>query len=159
MTIEKFHGSPPSASELSAAPIVERWMLLPIDGSHHDISGFVTGHPKFPAGHFVTTSIVMQIDLTQTPTWMRSVNRVYRLGQPAGAVESQVREIARDVGARPRTWDVVAYTKILDELAGHPQPDIDVIEMFIAVLYSHGHFTTMAAKTLLITYRKERTAC
>ncbi|PTV70192.1 hypothetical protein [Agrobacterium pusense] len=159
MTIEKFNGSSPSAPELSAAPIVDRWMLLSNDNTTIDISGFVTGHFRFRDGEFITTSALEQIDPSSPPAWVRTKNTVYRLGNPAGAVESQVRELARDLGVRPRAWDIVAYGAVIGELSGLQEVELDIIEQLIAVLYSHGHIKIVAAKILLTTYRKERAAC
>lgn len=159
MKIDQFNGPVPSETELAAAPVVERWLLLQHDGGTHDISGFVSGHPKFANGAFVTTSMILQIDPSRPPLWMRSANRVYRLATPAGAVETQIRELARDVGASPRSWDIVAYARAIEELSGQPEHDIDTIEQFIAVLFRHGFVKPEAAKILLTTYRKERTEC
>lgn len=159
MEIEKFNGSAPTEAELSAAPIVHRWQLLSNDNDTNDVSGFVSGHPRFRDGEFITTSALGQIDPSSPPAWVRTKNTVYRLGAPAGAVESQVRELARDVGVRPRAWDILAYAAVVGELSGKSEGEIDIIEQLIAVLYSHGHIKIVAAKLLLNTYRKERAAC
>jgi hypothetical protein len=131
-------------------------MLLPNDNGTTDITGFVTGHPRFRDGEFITTSALGQIDPSSIPQWVRTRNTVYRLGIPAGAVESQVRELARDVGVRPQAWDILAYGAVISKLSGETEGALDIIEQLIAVLYCHGHIKSVAAKILLTTYRKER---
>lgn len=159
MEIEKFNGSAPAVTELSAAPIIDRWQLLSNDNGTNDVSGVVSGHPRFREGEFITTSALDQIDPSSPAAWVRTKNTVYRLGSPAGAVESQVRELARDLGVRPRAWDILAYAAVIGELSGQQEGELDIIEQLIAVLYSHGHIKIVAAKLLLTTYRKERAAC
>ncbi|SMD16211.1 DUF6634 family protein [Rhizobium sp. RU36D] len=159
MMMEKFNGAAPAEVELSAAPIIDRWQLLPNDNGTNDVSGFVSRHTRIREGEFITTSALAQIDPTTPPTWARTKNSVYRLGSPAGAVESQVREIARDVGVRPQAWDILAYVAAVEILSGRREGELDVIEQLIAVLYRHGHIKTAAASILLTTYRKERAAC
>lgn len=159
MQIEEFNGPSPSTAELSAAPIIERWQLLHNDNSTTDVSGFVAGHPRVRDGEFITTSALEQIDPSSPPAWVRTKNTVYRLGHPAGAVENQVREIARNVGARPRAWDILAYGVAIGELSGLPEGQLDIIEQLIAVLLQQGFIRREAAATLLTTYREERAAC
>ncbi len=159
MLMEKFNGSAPAQAELSAAPVVDRWQLLPNDNGTTDVTGFVSSHSKIPDANFITTSALDQIDPSAPPAWVRTKNSIYRLGTPAGAVESQVREIARNVGVRPRAWDILAYVAIIEDLSGKPEDEIDIIEQLIAVLYSQGHIKIVAAKLLLATYRKERAPC
>lgn len=163
MQIDKFNGIAPTEAELSAAPVAERWQIHAASaefatGSFY-VEGFVSGHPRFADGTFVTTSRVMQIDPSRPPRWMRSANRVYRLATPAGAVESQVRELACEFGVSPRSWDIVAYARAIEELSGQPERDLDTIEQFIAVLFRGAFIKPEAAKILLTTYRKEREAC
>ncbi|WP_336377246.1 DUF6634 family protein [Agrobacterium sp. CCNWLW32] len=159
MLIEKFNGPPPSETELSVAPVVDRWQLLPNDNGTTDVSGFVSGHHSIPDGAFAVTSALVQIDPSTPPKWVRSRNRVYRLGRSAGAVESQVRELARDRGVRPREWDILAYTKAIEGLSGHGEGQIDIIEQLIALLLLCGFVNAEAGQTLLTTYRKERAQC
>ena len=163
MMIDQFNGPVPTEAELAAAPVVERWQIHAASAEfavgQFYVQGFVSGHPQFANGTFVTTSRVMQIDPSRPPRWMRSANRVYRLGTPAGAVESQVRELACEFGASPRSWDIVAYAKAIEELSGQPERDIDTIEQFIAVLFRSAFIKPEAAMILLSTYRKERAEC
>ncbi|AYM66202.1 hypothetical protein G6L68_25285 [Agrobacterium fabrum] len=161
--IEQFNGPVPTEGELSTAPVVERWQIHAASAEwaigESYVQGFVSGHPRFANGTFVTTSQLKQIDPSQPPCWMRSANRVYRLATSAGAVESQVRELACEFGASPRSWDIVAYARAIEELSGQPERDIDTIEQFIAVLFRGAFITPEAGKILLTTYRKERAEC
>ena len=163
MQIDKFNGPVPTEAELSAAPVAERWQIHAASAEfaigQFYVQGFVSGHPRFANGTFVTTSQLKQIDPSQPPLWMRSANRVYRLGTPAGAVESQIRELAREFDANPRSWDIVAYARAIEELSGQPERDIDTIEQFIAVLFRGAFIKPEAAMILLSTYRKERAEC
>lgn len=156
MMIDQFNGSAPTQAELSAAPVVDRWQLISNENSTTDVSGFVSGHAKIRDGDFITTSALSQIDPSSPPGWVRTKNSIYRLATPAGAAESQVREIAREVGVRPRAWDILAYVAIVEELSGKPEGEIDVIEQLIAVLFRHGFVKLQAAEILLSSYRKER---
>jgi hypothetical protein len=159
MNIDKFNGAAPAEHEIAMAPVIDRWQLLPNANDTSDASGFVSGHPRIRDGEFITTSALQQIDPSSPPAWVRTKNTVYRLGAPAGAVESQVRELSRDLGVRPRAWDIMAYGAVISKLSGETEGALDTIEQLIAVLYSHGHIKTVAANVLLTTYRKERAAC
>lgn len=154
--IEQFNGRPPSSAELSAAPIVERWLIITNSQNLNDVSGFVTGGFRFRDGDFITTSPLAQIDPGSPPEWVRTKNSLYRLGRRAGAVESQVRELSRDLGIRPQAWDILAYGSIIGSLSGQIEGELDVVEQLIAVLLGHGHIKREAAVTLLTTYRQER---
>lgn len=156
--IELFNGAPPSEAEIEVAPVVDRWMLLSNDNGTHDVSGFVSGH-SIADGEFAVTSALVQIDHSKPPLWVRTKNRVYRLGRPAGVVESQIREVARDRGVRPRAWDILSYTKAVEGLSGHPEGDIDIIEQLVAVLLLCGFIKTEQGKILLDTYRRELAGC
>ena len=68
----------PTAEELAAAPVLERWR--PTVREAECLVGNVDGHPSL--GGLMTTSEVW----TYAPAlgWSRTMSRLFRLGRPAG---------------------------------------------------------------------------
>jgi len=73
-------GEDPDPEVLAAAPLLEGWIITCISESRFVLEGVVTGHPRLPDGHLVSTSVI--VSLAHDDTWARTVSRYYRLGRP-----------------------------------------------------------------------------
>lgn len=77
-------GLKPSASEIAAAPHLDRWHVDEFMLVGHRVVGHVTGHPYLPDG-IINTSAPVAADLDSG--WMHTRSRLYRLGAHKGAAD------------------------------------------------------------------------
>lgn len=73
-------GEDPDPEVLRQAPLLEGWIMTAIAESQFVLEGVVTGHPRLPDGHLVSTSVI--VSLAHDDSWARTVSRYYRLGRP-----------------------------------------------------------------------------
>lgn len=66
-----------SQEALAGQPLLERW-AVDQSLSRPCLIGYATGHPLFPDGHFVRTSLLLRF--TPEAGWALTLNRFYRLG-------------------------------------------------------------------------------
>lgn len=74
-------GFQPGEAELSDAPLLTGWEILPVPGGALTLIGVASGHPLRPDGP-VHTSIVLA--MSEQAGWARTVSRYYRLGPRRG---------------------------------------------------------------------------
>jgi hypothetical protein len=74
-------GLTPTASELAAAPFLDRWRIDEFMLVGHRVVGNVTGHPILDDG-IINTSSPVAADLDAG--WMHTRNTLYRLGAHKG---------------------------------------------------------------------------
>lgn len=72
---EILRGTKPTAAELDAAPLLQRYRFVP--RSVPSAVGYATGHPLLPGGPVKTSQIFV---LDPDFRWMRTLSRFYRLG-------------------------------------------------------------------------------
>jgi hypothetical protein len=85
-------GEGPSAAQLDSAPVIREWELR--RASAVRLVGRVSGHPVLGS----TTAMTSQIwAVDERGTWVRSLNRFYRLGTPATPDEDHDDETLTDV--------------------------------------------------------------
>lgn len=70
-------GEGPSPNDLIESPILVDWELIELPVTA--IAGYAIGHPKLGSGHVTTTQIFA---IAHDRTWVRTLSRYYRLGQP-----------------------------------------------------------------------------
>jgi len=72
----------PSAEELAAAPLLERWRFAFARGERGpSLVGTVIGHPRLGDRPGVVTSMLLALDPDRR--WARTHSRIYRLGAEA----------------------------------------------------------------------------
>lgn len=74
----------PGPVELANVPKLSGWRIVEVGPWQNCLMGHVTGHPGFPAGHWVMTSMLVALD-TGTMEWARTFSRFYRLSNPLQA--------------------------------------------------------------------------
>ncbi|MEH2499575.1 hypothetical protein V1294_006054 [Bradyrhizobium sp. AZCC 1678] len=85
-------GEDPPPDELATAPRIDQWVPAISrgpDGNYRmTLVGMMIGHPTLTNGRRIETSPLVWID--GQSRWARTMSRVYVLGEPAGARESEV---------------------------------------------------------------------
>ncbi|SRR6266508_1307145 len=78
--------------ELATAPRLDEWVpaiTRALNGNRvMTLVGLVTSHPTLTDGRRIETSPLVWLD--RKGRWARTMSRVYELGKPAGARESEV---------------------------------------------------------------------
>lgn len=74
--MERLSTTPPSPTELGAAPLLTRWCAGAMDQTPR-LFGIVTGHPRLREGARIITSPYLQVNPEQS--WARTWSRYYNL--------------------------------------------------------------------------------
>jgi hypothetical protein len=71
----------PGAHTIAEAPVLTNWTIAEPAPGVACFWGQVTGHPDFPAGRYVQTSLILALDSVEL-IWARTLSRFYRLSTP-----------------------------------------------------------------------------
>lgn len=83
----------PTVAEFDAAPIIEGWLIegQAEGGPRAWLYGWFFGHPDIGDGEHGHTSPIVQVDDMVSPRWVRTENRLYRLGVYYPPAEREIR--------------------------------------------------------------------
>jgi len=81
----------PTADELQQAPVLEGWVHETASASRPWIYAWFFGHPEIADGDHGHTSPVVEMDRESPPRWVRTDNRLYRLGSSYPPAEREIR--------------------------------------------------------------------
>jgi hypothetical protein len=119
----------PTPAELAAAPVIDRWQVIESGPwMHGQLWGYFRNHPEIADGTYAHSSPVIYLEATERPTWAVTRKRIYRLGDPMGAAEKRIREIAAGFGI---TAERVLLDDLVDkwgELSGESGEQADEVE-------------------------------
>lgn len=80
----------PTEVELATAPIVEGWLHERPTDNRPWLYGWFFGHPDIEDGDHGHTSPIVEMDKATPPRWVRTDNRLYRLGVSYPPAEREI---------------------------------------------------------------------
>lgn len=58
---------------------ITQWSIVEVDGANHLVGVLLGGHPRLPAGHWIITSPIVEINEAEAIAITASTGRIYRL--------------------------------------------------------------------------------
>ncbi|MDK1376831.1 MULTISPECIES: hypothetical protein [unclassified Sinorhizobium] len=135
----------PTVTEFNAAPIIEGWLIedQSESGPRSWLFGWFFGQPDISDGEHGHTSPIVQMDEMVPPRWVRTDNRLYRLGIYYPPSEREIRYWVQKLARRP-------------VVHGEPPGGSDDIEAMLIFLRSTGRLRPTKIDRMEQAYRAEQ---
>ncbi|KQX15235.1 MULTISPECIES: hypothetical protein [Ensifer] len=144
---DPFVAARPTAAEYDAAPIIEGWLIeeQAEGGLRPWLYGWFFGHSDIGDGEHGHTSPMVQMDEIPPPRWVRTDNRLYRLGTYYPPAEREIRYWTQKLARRP-------------VVPSEPPGGSDDVEAMLLFLRSTGRLRSMKIDRMEHAYRAEKEA-